>query len=291
MSTSATVVVVHAHPDDEAIFTGVAIRRAVDRGARVVLVSATAGEAGECQVRLADGETLQRRRLAELERACELLGVARLVHLGYQDSGAHRGPYRPGTLGAAATAEVTAGLERVVREESADALVHYDPRGITGHVDHVQVHRAGREVLARTGVVGYEATLDRVAVRRGSYRLARNAAGHDRPLGVAPAAVSVAVEATGVELLAKMAAMAVHHSQIATTWIDPASFGQQYGREWFVLRGRSGIFDSLMAGGESGSHVSGPLDDHTFTANGWGTTGAAAGCTMMHGPIATRANA
>ena len=39
--TGRTVVVVHAHPDDEAIFTGATIRRLADHGARVVLVTAT----------------------------------------------------------------------------------------------------------------------------------------------------------------------------------------------------------------------------------------------------------
>src|ERR1700755_772179 len=111
MNANATVVVVHAHPDDEAIFTGVAIRRAVDRGARVVLVSATGGEAGDCHIDLAPGESLHRRRVEELERACELLQVSRLVMLGYQDSGAHRGPDRPGTLGAAPVAEVAKRIE------------------------------------------------------------------------------------------------------------------------------------------------------------------------------------
>jgi LmbE family N-acetylglucosaminyl deacetylase len=247
MNPTKTVVVVHAHPDDEAIFTGVTIRRAVDRGARVVLVSATGGEAGDCRIDLAVGETLHRRRLAELERACELLGVSRLVTLGYQDSGAHRGPYRPGTLGAAPVAEVARRVEQVVREEDADALVYYDHRGITGHVDHLQVHRAGRQVVARLGIAGYEATLDRAAVRRGSYQLAQSAAGGARRIGVPSRSLSLTVSATVPELLAKMAAMAAHGSQIAAEWLDASAFGHGYGCEWFVRRGAPGILENVTA--------------------------------------------
>src|SRR5215211_4844660 len=99
--SAATAVVVHAHPDDEAIFTGATIHHLVERGVRVVLVTATSGEAGEPRVPLQRGETIGRRRKEELERACSLLGVARLVMLGYRDSGADRGPYQVGTLGAA----------------------------------------------------------------------------------------------------------------------------------------------------------------------------------------------
>ena len=63
-----SIVFVHAHPDDEAIFTGVTMSRLAAFGARVVLVTATAGEEGGTAAR----------RLAELEAACASLGVARL---------------------------------------------------------------------------------------------------------------------------------------------------------------------------------------------------------------------
>src|SRR3954469_10133283 len=81
-----SVVVVHAPPDDEAIFTGATIRRLADLGARVVLVTATSGELGTPLVPLR-GRTLGQVRADELERAAELLGVARLVRLGKRDSG------------------------------------------------------------------------------------------------------------------------------------------------------------------------------------------------------------
>jgi len=42
-----TLLLVHAHPDDEAISTGGAMMRAKADGHRVVLVTATRGEAGE----------------------------------------------------------------------------------------------------------------------------------------------------------------------------------------------------------------------------------------------------
>ncbi|MDQ1626151.1 MAG: hypothetical protein QOJ49_1649, partial [Actinomycetota bacterium] len=49
MSTHApayTVVSFHAHPDDEALLTSGSLARAAAEGHRVVLVVATAGEAG-----------------------------------------------------------------------------------------------------------------------------------------------------------------------------------------------------------------------------------------------------
>jgi LmbE family N-acetylglucosaminyl deacetylase len=242
---AGTVVVLHAHPDDEAIFTGATLRALADRGTRVVLVTATSGEEGVPRGRLAAGETLAQRRVAELERACELLGVARLVLLGYADSGAHAGPWSPGSLGAAPARQVAARVAALVRQEGAEALVHYDRRGIYSHVDHVQVHRAGALAARTTGVTAYEATVDAARLRGGPRHVLQQAAGNDLDAGERPEAIDVTVRADSSALLAKMAAMTAHASQIGPQWLDHAGFGQAYGHEWFVRRGRRGPLDAL----------------------------------------------
>ena len=242
---AGTVVVLHAHPDDEAIFTGATLRALADRGTRVVLVTATSGEEGVPRARLAVGESLAQRRLAELERACELLGVARLVLLGYGDSGAHAGPWAPGSLGAAPVPEVAGRVADVVVQEQAGALVHYDRRGIYGHVDHVQVHRAGALAARRLGVTSYEATVDAESLRAGPRHVLQQAAGDDLDAGEQPQAIDVTVRADAPALLAKMAAMTAHASQIGPQWLDHAGFAGAYGREWYVRRGAPGPLDAL----------------------------------------------
>lgn len=243
-----TVVVLHAHPDDEAIFTGATVRGLADRGHRVVLVTATCGEEGIPQVPLAPGETLRARRVAELERACDLLGVARLVLLGYRDSGAGRGRYPAASLGAATPATVARKVAAVVEAEAAPALVHYDRRGIYRHVDHVQVHRAGAAVVRRLGITGYEATVDAQALLDGPGHVLQQAAGYDLPsVGTDPGSISVRVDATPRDLAAKREAMAAHASQIAPWHLREESFGAGYGQEWFVRRGAPGALDELAA--------------------------------------------
>ena len=64
----ATIVFVHAHPDDEASATGGSMARAAAEGHRVVLVVCTNGDHGEVPDDLADGETLVDRRRAETAR-------------------------------------------------------------------------------------------------------------------------------------------------------------------------------------------------------------------------------
>src|SRR4051794_41850597 len=85
-----TVLVPHARPDDEAIFTGLTRRRLADAGARTVLVVATDGDLGGSRVPLRRGETVRQRRRAELEQGAGMLGVARLVLLGQRDPGLPR---------------------------------------------------------------------------------------------------------------------------------------------------------------------------------------------------------
>ena len=81
----STVVFFHAHPDDEAIFTGGTMLRLRAAGHRVVLVVATSGELG---LRPDDTEgCLGKMRRAETERAAAILGVDRVEFLGYRDSG------------------------------------------------------------------------------------------------------------------------------------------------------------------------------------------------------------
>src|SRR5512135_3920215 len=86
----ASLMTVHAHPDDETIGTGGVMAKAVRDGHRVVLVTCTRGEQGEIVVPEMDTPENHRRlgelRAAELERAMAALGVTEWENLGYRDS-------------------------------------------------------------------------------------------------------------------------------------------------------------------------------------------------------------
>jgi LmbE family N-acetylglucosaminyl deacetylase len=178
----------HAHPDDESLLTGGTLARCAAAGHRVVLVVATSGERGLA----ADAAGLGSRRVAELERAAELLGVARTVLLGYGDSG-FREPAEPpaGSLCAAPVAEVAERLAAVLEEESADVLTVYDANGGYGHRDHLRVREAGlaaAELVAAKPTV-LAATVDRDALLRGMRLLRRVGV---RPGGMTPDALGEA---------------------------------------------------------------------------------------------------
>src|SRR5262249_41242759 len=119
-----------------------------------------------------------------------------------------------------------------------------------GHVDHVRVHQAGSRVVRRLGLTGYEATVDAerllAQTGRGARHVLHAAAGDGGSVGVSAAAISVAVRATPPALLAKMAAMSAHASQIGPEFLDPVTFEGGYGCEWFVRRGAPGLFEQHL---------------------------------------------
>lgn len=155
-----TLVFVHAHPDDEALLTAGTMARASAEGHRVVLVTATAGEAGLAAS--GPGAALGARRLAELERSARILGVARLDVWGYPDSGLDGAGDGAAVPFAGMDPDPLADrLADLLARERAAVLVGYDASGGYGHPDHRQVHRVTARAARRTGTRLYEATAPR----------------------------------------------------------------------------------------------------------------------------------
>jgi len=139
-----TLLLVHAHPDDEAISTGGAMMKAKGEGHRVVLVTSTLGEAGEIynMDEKATRPRLGEVRTKELETAAKILGVDRLEVLGYRDSGMVGTPENddPRSFHQASLDEAAAKLASILREERPDVVVTYDADGTYGHPDHIKAH-------------------------------------------------------------------------------------------------------------------------------------------------------
>ncbi len=147
----STLLLVHAHPDDEAITTGGVMMKARQDGHRVVLVTATRGEVGEIHNmdEKATRPHLGEVRTKELENAARILGVNRGEFLGYRDSGMvgtadndHPESFHQAPLDEAATR-----LAAILREEKPDVVVTYGEDGIYGHPDHVKAHLVTKAAL------------------------------------------------------------------------------------------------------------------------------------------------
>jgi N-acetyl-1-D-myo-inositol-2-amino-2-deoxy-alpha-D-glucopyranoside deacetylase len=139
-----TLLLVHAHPDDESISTGGAMMKAKDEGHRVVLVTATRGEAGEIHNmdEASNRPKLAEIRTKELEAASRILGVDRSEFLGYRDSGMVGTPENadPRSFHQAPIEEAADRLIKILREERPDVVVTYAEDGVYGHPDHIKAH-------------------------------------------------------------------------------------------------------------------------------------------------------
>src|SRR5207248_11215306 len=147
----ATLLLVHAHPDDEAVSTGGVMMKAKSHGHRVVLITATRGEVGEIYNMDEEGSRLRlgEIRTEELKSAAEILGVDRLEFLGYRDSGMVDTPDNkdPRSFHQANLEEAAGKLAVFIREERPAVVVTYAEDGVYGHPDHIKARQVTNAAL------------------------------------------------------------------------------------------------------------------------------------------------
>lgn len=245
-----TVLALHAHPDDEAIFTGITLRRLADAGARIVLVMATSGELGESRVPLDPGESISDRRIAELEHAAAVLGVARLELLGSRDSGlpGWSSATHPRALANADAYDLAVRVARIAEHEGVDTLIYDDEQGIYGHPDHQAAFHVGEAAATLTGATGYRMTVDRdhLNTRAPGGHLVHGAASAAAVgFGRSTSEIALAVTGDQAHLAAKYAAITAHASQVGLSDVPTAAFDNAYGTEWFRRDEPAGLLDLL----------------------------------------------
>ncbi len=148
------LLVVLAHPDDEAFGCGGLMAKYASEGTHVTLVCATRGEVGEISdPSLANTENLGQVREMELKTACEILGVQELHILGYRDSGMAGTPdnEHSNALAQASRAEVVGRVVELVRRVMPQVIVTFDAHGGYGHPDHIFMHHVVQEAFHAAG--------------------------------------------------------------------------------------------------------------------------------------------
>lgn len=157
MSKTFTLMLVHAHPDDECSSTGGLILKSAREGHRVILITCTNGEMGKMEhlgVNLdpdseADQNRLGEIRVEELERAARILGVSEVHALGYRDSGMDgwEGNGHPEAFKNADEEEVVGRIVGYIRRYRPDVVVTYNEQGGYGHPDHVMANKVTTEAI------------------------------------------------------------------------------------------------------------------------------------------------
>lgn len=131
------VLVFEAHGDDMEFFAGGTIAKFADLGHDVTVVAATDNDKGSFEL---SADEMRAVRDRELDGAAEVLGVKRVIPLGYSD----------GDLAYDAPPSVLRGqFMRIVREVRPDIVFTWDPfTPYEGHPDHRAVATAANEAAA-----------------------------------------------------------------------------------------------------------------------------------------------
>ncbi|MDT5348239.1 MAG: hypothetical protein QOH91_1526 [Mycobacterium sp.] len=144
------LMVVHAHPDDEASQTGGTLARYAAAGWRTVLITCTDGGQGDGPQGEKPGhprhdpQQVAALRSRELDLAAAALGVHDLVKLGYPDSGMpddNAIPTRGDTFSRRPIKPMVTRLVRLLRHYQPDVIVTYPSNGLSGHPDHIRTHK------------------------------------------------------------------------------------------------------------------------------------------------------
>jgi LmbE family N-acetylglucosaminyl deacetylase len=156
-----TLMLVHAHPDDEAITTGGILLKYAEEGVRTVLVTCTRGELGDIQdpdnfTPPEPGMSMEQIRMTEMAHALKILKVTSFHCLGYRDSGMAGTPGNddPMSFHQADLTEASNRLAAIIRKERPQVVITYDETGIYYHPDHVKAHQITQKAFFDAGNPG-----------------------------------------------------------------------------------------------------------------------------------------
>lgn len=205
---SKRLMVILAHPDDESFPIGGTLAKVAAEDGEVMLVTATRGEAG---IPGLSPDEAGRVRERELRAACDVLGVRQLCILGYRD----------GTLETVDTNTAADTLANLMRAFRPDVVITFSPDGISGHPDHVTVHRWAMTAFKRAWRAGWAERLYFIAPSEAT------AQGCGVPPSGEQVGGAVAYVDVGAHLVTKARAMQCHTSQNPPVQGDPADAAAQ----------------------------------------------------------------
>jgi LmbE family N-acetylglucosaminyl deacetylase len=180
---------VFAHPDDETFGAGGILALAAQEGHPAWLICATNGDEGGLADDQGDHAMDPEIRRNELRCACDALGIAEPIFLGYRDSGMENWTPKPGAFVLADRDEIVGRIAAEIRRLRPAVVVTFDPGGGYGHPDHRLVSDVTTEAFDRVrGEPGAPTALYHQAIPRSDAEkmVAEWSRNDDKPDGKAP---------------------------------------------------------------------------------------------------------
>lgn len=215
---------VWAHPDDEAYLSAGLMSRVARSGGQVACLTATRGGRGVPEGDLRTPETIERLREAELRASLAEVGAHSVRILGHADGECDRVPFEQGV----------AEVRRAIEATSPDLLVTFGPDGVTGHPDHLAVHRWVTEAWCQDGrgELLYAVMSEAFLTRYRHLHESVNLFGDHQPVGATEAELDLTMELDDREIDQKRRALAAHTSQTASL---AAAVGEATYRSWWSV--------------------------------------------------------
>ncbi|MBA3723619.1 MAG: PIG-L family deacetylase [Candidatus Levybacteria bacterium] len=137
------VVAVFAHPDDEVFGPG-GTMAIFAKEREVYVICVTDGDAGMNSLKDDDGtKSLGEIRKEEMRASAASIGVKEVIFLGYKD----------GTLCNNLYHEIAAKVQTQIESLEPGIIMTYEPRGVSGHIDHITVSMITSFVFERVPAV------------------------------------------------------------------------------------------------------------------------------------------
>jgi len=140
--THRKILAVFAHPDDETFICGGTLAKYASEGADITLVSATRGEMGRRMgnPHFLNRETIPAVRELELRRACDSLGIRKLIFFDIRDK----------TVEFIDEELLTGKIADLINEIDPDVILTFHEK-LGGHPDHCAIGKVTAEAVKRTG--------------------------------------------------------------------------------------------------------------------------------------------
>jgi len=133
-----TIVGIFAHPDDEAFGPSGTIAKLAKEN-NVHLICATNGDAAKGKPDSKLGEIRQE----ELRKSAHILGVKDVFFLNYPDGELRNNIYH----------EVADKIKSVIKDLRPEIIITIEPRGVSGHIDHIFISMVSSYVFERTSSI------------------------------------------------------------------------------------------------------------------------------------------
>lgn len=144
LSKNKNILGVFAHPDDDVFGPGGTVY-ILSQQNTLYEVFITNGQAGTNQITGKKEKDLGKKRKKESEISAKILGVKKVFFLNYQDGFLANNLYHG----------IADRIEKIIKKNKIEIILTYEPRGVSGHIDHVFVSMVSSYIAQKLKLTVY----------------------------------------------------------------------------------------------------------------------------------------